>query len=275
MGSKESKFIAVPFSRGFAKRKASPLVSTSEAMAQAVKSFNLFLLDYLTNVALSKDGARGRSTNMGICRRAHDDTPSFFWLVLDTDVTVEELLYLDELLKECDMALVTSDAIPPLPLKGRTYVVGGRYFMLDIDKRAPVGSRSGSGANDKDKATDKDGNDPQREGMIRALLGDRSSLRHSELAVLFSVLGATMVLKTADPSTADTGRLTLVRKKGDTSTITVHELIHDHICGYARKDLLLKLFKPFYVKCDASLMRPASDAEPIDLTTDIPSLTAR
>lgn len=253
MGSKESKFVAIPFSRGFIQRKVPPLVSTSKAMAYAVKSFNLCLLDYLINVSLSKDNKSGRSANIGICLRTQYNTYSMFWLVVDTDITVEELLYLDELFKECDVALAISDAIPPLPLEGRTYVIGGQNFVIPSDKR-PAAISIGSNSGIDREHNYKEITTPQCESMIRALLGGRTTFRGSELAVLFSVLGATIVRKTVDPSPADEEQLTLVRMKGDASTITVHELIHHHICGYTRKDLLLKLFRPFYTKCDVSLL---------------------
>lgn len=263
MGSTESKFIAFPFRRLPAGTAGPPLVITAETMAHAIYKYNMKLVDYFEQKSFDEDSDKVTDTaNVALCYESMD--PHALWLFLDRDPTRNQLSKIDQWIKRCPEHPVIPKSVAPLTR--HFYMVSGRCWMLDIDK---PGQKSKEVTNSEAKLI------TTRRSMVQSILGHRRSMRPSDIAVLCTLLGGTVIrmqdletMETADDQrdmkvhilTRDRNdikehKVKIRGVKIDADVVSVRTLIHDHICGenhrYTSDDI--QQFTSLYENCKQSM----------------------
>lgn len=255
MGATESKFIAIPFRRRQAGSGAPAIPITAETMAHAIQRADMTLLDYLPEMNLSSTSdSDSDKVNVALC--CESTGYRALWLVLDKDPTCVQLRKVDAWLRGC----TKHPEIPKAPLERQLYVLSGRYWMFDIDKVT------------KDEKLDVR---IPREAMIKSLLGNRCSMRETDIAVLCAILGGEAVCKstlrkfdTSNLAADGTCVHLLVRDATSHSvdvadankalTIDVHAVsmrtfVHNHICGNQLTSYDIQPFESLYADCKRSM----------------------
>lgn len=269
MGTTESKFIAFPFRRLPGGSAAPPIVITAETLAHAIHEFNMKLVDYFQHKSFGEDSDKVSDTaNVALCYESMD--PHALWLFFDRDPTRSQLSRVDQWIKRCPEHPVIPKSVAPLT--HHFYVVSGsRYWMLDIDKPGQKTAKETS----KEVSNSEAKSITTRRAMIQSILGHRHSMRQTDIAVLCTLLGGTMIRKKDLQTMESTGEkgnpkvhiLTRDRDDAkarkekvpggeiDVNIVSVRTLIHDHICGekhrYTSDDI--QHFTSLYENCKQSM----------------------